>query len=97
MKASNIIHEKKFSEIYGKEQLVWWNEEEQKWFGEEQLDMNKEELPTWLQLLISIGILVVMTILHPYFMGGLFLFFVLMVVSDYIPRRKKKDNEEIRI
>ena len=42
MNASNIIHEKKYSE----------------YFEEEQPDMNEKELPTWLQLLLSVGTII---------------------------------------
>ena len=50
MKASNIIHEKKYSE----------------YFEEEQPDMNEKELPTWLQLLLSVGTIIGLVIWQPY-------------------------------
>lgn len=81
MKASYIIHEKKFSEF----------------IEEEQPDMNEKELPTWLGLLLSIGSLVVATIRAPYIMGGFFLFLVLMLIIDFIQGRKERDYDNVKI
>lgn len=81
MKASYIIHEKKFSEF----------------IEEEQPDMNEKELPTWLGLLLSTGSLVVATIRAPFVMGGFFLLVVLMLIVDFIQGRKERDYDNVKI
>lgn len=72
MNASNIIHEKKFSEF----------------FEEEKPDMNEKDLPVWLQLLLSVGTIIGLVIWRPFVFAPIFAIGFLVIFVGILSQKK---------
>ena len=72
MKASNIIYEKKFSEF----------------IEEEQPDMDEKDLPTWLQLLLSVGTIIGLVIWRPFVFAPIVAIALLIMLVGFLSQRK---------
>lgn len=72
MKASYIIHENKFSEF----------------FEEEKPDMNEKDLPTWLQLLLSVGTIIGLVIWRPFVFEPIFAIGFLIIFVGILSQKK---------